>query len=124
MAWKFDSDKAVYLQVADRLRKWVINGRYGPGEQIPTVRQLAFDAAVNPNTIQHAFSELEREGLIESRGTLGRFVTEDSARIAEAGRKEARELVCAFVDEIIELSISEEEANKLIKEAFDERFRM
>lgn len=124
MAWKFDSDKAVYLQVADRLRKWVINGRYGPGEQIPTVRQLALDAAVNPNTIQHAFSELEREGLIESRGTLGRFVTEDSARIAEAGRKEARELVLAFVDEIIELSISEEEANKLIKEAFDERFRM
>jgi DNA-binding transcriptional regulator YhcF (GntR family) len=124
MAWKFDSDKAVYLQVADRLRKWVINGRYGPGEQIPTVRQLALDAAVNPNTIQHAFSELEREGLIESRGTLGRFVTEDSARIAEAGRKEARELVGAFVDEIIELSISEEEANKLIKEAFDERFRM
>ena len=124
MAWKFDSDKAVYLQVADRLRKWVINGRYGPGKQIPTVRQLALDAAVNPNTIQHAFSELEREGLIESRGTLGRFVTEDSARIAEAGRKEARELVFAFVDEIIELSISEEEANKLIKEAFDERFRM
>jgi DNA-binding transcriptional regulator YhcF (GntR family) len=124
MAWKFDSDKAVYLQVADRLRKWVINGRYGPGEQIPTVRQLALDAAVNPNTIQHAFSELEREGLIESRGTLGRFVTENSARIAEAGRKEARELVFAFVDEIIELSISEEEANKLIKEAFDERFRM
>ena len=124
MAWKFDSDKAVYLQVADRLRKWVINGRYGPGEQIPTVRQLALDAAVNPNTIQHAFSELEREGLIESRGTLGRFVTEDSARITEAGRKEARELVFAFVDEIIELSISAEEANKLIKEAFDERFRM
>lgn len=124
MAWKFDSDKAVYLQVADRLRKWVITGRYGPGEQIPTVRQLALDAAVNPNTIQHAFSELESEGLIESRGTLGRFVTENSARIVEAGRKEARALVDAFVDEIIELSISEEEANKLIKEAFDERFRM
>ena len=121
MAWKFESDRAVYLQVADRLRKWVITGKYGPGEQIPSVRQIAIDAAVNPNTVQHAFSELEVEGLIESRGTLGRFVTEDQKKITEAGRREARTLVNSFVDEILELSISREDFEKLLKEAFDER---
>ena len=121
MAWKFESDRAVYLQVADRLRKWVITGKYGPGEQIPSVRQIAIDAAVNPNTVQHAFSELEGEGLIESRGTLGRFVTEDQEKITEAGRREARTLVNSFVDEILELSISREDFEKLLKEAFDER---
>ena len=124
MAWKFDSEKAVYLQVAEILRRWVISGKYGPGQQIPSVRQIALDAAVNPNTIQHAFSELESEGLIESRGTLGRFVTEDPKKIADAGRKEAVALVDRFAEEIFELSISRDEAYKLIKEAFDERFGM
>lgn len=121
MAWRFDPDRSVYLQVAEQLRKWVIIGKYGPGEQIPSVRQLALDAAVNPNTIQHAFSQLESEGIIESKGTLGRFVTEDPLKIAEAGKKEAKALVSSFVDGMISLSISEDDTYQLIKEAFDER---
>ena len=122
MAWSFDSDKAVYLQVAERVRKWVITGKYRPGEQIPPVRQIALDAAVNPNTVQHAFAQLESEGLIESHGTLGRFVTENPEKILEAKREEAKKLISVFVDGALELSISEEEIYKLVKEAFDERF--
>ncbi|MBQ8302325.1 MAG: GntR family transcriptional regulator [Clostridia bacterium] len=121
MAWSFDSGRAVYIQVAERLRRGVITGVYGPGEQIPSVRQLAFDAAVNPNTVQHAFSELESEGLIESRGTLGRFVTEDPEKIAVARKLEAKKLVGDFVSGALDLSLSEEETLQLIKEAFDER---
>lgn len=121
MAWSFDSGRAVYIQVAERLRRAVITGTYGPGEQIPSVRQLAFDAAVNPNTVQHAFSELESEGLIESRGTLGRFVTEDPEKIAVARNLEAKRLACNFVSGALDLSLSEEETIQLIKEAFDER---
>ena len=122
MAWRFNNDRAIYLQVADQIRKWVITGKYGPGEQIPTVRQLALEAAVNPNTIQHAFSELEREGLIESYGTLGRFVTEDTDKIYEAGRVAAVSLVKNFVKGLCELSLSKNEAFQLLKEAFDEHF--
>ena len=122
MAWRFNNDRAIYLQVADQIRKGVITGKYGPGEQIPTVRQLALEAAVNPNTIQHAFSELEREGLIESYGTLGRFVTEDTDKIYEAGRVAAVSLVKNFVKGICELSLSKNEAFQLLKEAFDEHF--
>ena len=78
MAWKFSSDKPVYLQISDKIVKKVLSGEYPVGEQIPTVRQIALEAAVNPNTVQHAFSELENEGLIISKGTMGRFVTEDA----------------------------------------------
>ena len=83
LAWKFTSDKPVYLQIADRLTKSVLSGEYKPGEQIPSVRQLALEAAVNPNTIQHAFTELENNGLIISKNTIGRFVTDDEALIEE-----------------------------------------
>ena len=63
MAWKFTGDRAVYLQIAERVKKAVLSGVYPPGEQIPSVRQLALEAAVNPNTVQHAFTELENQGI-------------------------------------------------------------
>ena len=77
MAWTFNQKEAVYLQIADRLRRDVLSGRYPPDGQIPTVRQLAFEAAVNPNPVQKALLLLEEEGLLYAKGTLGRFVTSD-----------------------------------------------
>ena len=71
MAWHFTSDKPVYIQIAERITKSVLSGEYKPGEQIPTVRQLALIAAVNPNTVQRAFTELENDGIIISKGTVG-----------------------------------------------------
>ena len=77
MAWSFSEGKAVYLQIAERITTLILSGKYLPTEQLPSVRQLALEAAVNPNTVQHAFCELEDEGIIVSKGTQGRFVTED-----------------------------------------------
>ena len=77
MAWTFNQKEAVYLQIADRLRRDVLSGRYPPDGQIPTVRQLAFEAAVSPNTVQKALLLLEEEGLLYAKGTQGRFVTSD-----------------------------------------------
>ena len=64
MAWSFTADKPVYLQIAKRITGLVLSGEYKSGEQIPSVRQLALEAAVNPNTVQHAFTYLEDEGII------------------------------------------------------------
>lgn len=117
MAWSFSSDKPVYLQIADRIMKSVLSGEYLSGQQIPTVRQLALEAAVNPNTVQHAFAELEHEGIIISKGTLGRFVTED-AQVVEACRKKmAQKLVENFLGNMDQLSISPEQAITMIEEA-------
>ena len=78
MAWKFDSDTPVSYQVANKLRLDILNGVYPAGSQFPSVRVLACEASINPNTMQKALSLLEAEGLLESRGTIGRFVTQDT----------------------------------------------
>lgn len=117
MAWSFSSDRPVYLQIAERIIRSVLSGEYNSGEQIPSVRQLALEAAVNPNTVQHAFNELENEGVIISKGTLGRFVTEDNEIIEECRKNEARKAVEQFAENMKRLSITEKQAIIMVKEA-------
>ena len=89
MAWQFHGQSPVYHQIIRHIRADVLSGRYPPNSQIPPVRQLAVEAGVNPNTMQRALSALESEGLLISRGTVGRFVTSDSATLART-RQAAR----------------------------------
>ena len=117
MAWSFTSDRPVYLQIADRIIKSVLSGEYQAGAQIPTVRQLALEAAVNPNTVQHAFAELENEGIIISKGTIGRYVTEDTQVVDICRKKMAEQLVKDFIENIERLSITTEQAIAMIEEA-------
>ena len=77
MSWQFNRTEAVFLQIEKRLKREILVGKYPPDSQFPSVRQLAAEAAVNPNTMQKALSLLEDEGLLYSKGTLGRFVTND-----------------------------------------------
>ena len=67
MAWKLDSDRPIYAQILEIIQMQIISGKYQPGDKIPSVRELAADAGVNPNTMQKALSELERSGLILTR---------------------------------------------------------
>lgn len=116
MAWSFNQHAPVYIQIAERLRTDIINGTYSPGEQIPPVRQLAITAAVNPNTMQRAFSELETEGLLCAKGTQGRYVTEDIAILSSARRTAARQLVSDFIKQAESISMSKAELIKMIEE--------
>ena len=120
MAWSFSPNRPVYLQLAERIQKSIISGQYAPGTQIPSVRQIATEATVNPNTVQHALTELEGNGIIETRGTLGRFVTEDLSIIEACKEKEAKELVDEFLKNADQMSIPRERIITMIKEAFDE----
>lgn len=90
MAWQFRGHSPVYRQIVRHIRADILNGCYQPDEQIPPVRQLAMEAGVNPNTMQRALSALEDEGLLVSRGTVGRFVTSDEAAL-ERARQTARQ---------------------------------
>lgn len=116
MAWIFTSDRAVYLQIAERVTSFILAEEYVPGEQLPTVRQLALEAAVNPNTVQRAFSELENEGIIVSRGTMGRFVTEDAEVIRTCRNKQAKQLALNYVHSMRQLSLTKEQAIAMIEE--------
>ena len=116
MAWSFSPGMPVYIQIADNLTHLIISGKYPPGSQIPTVRQLAVETAVNPNTVQHAFAELEKRGIIETRGTLGRFVTEDKSLVEQSRHEHAKHIVKTFMKNIRQIGCTEEEIIDLIKE--------
>ena len=63
MSWTFDNNKPIYLQIMDKIKLQIVSHKLEPNQQLPTVRELASEAGVNPNTIQRALSDLEREGL-------------------------------------------------------------
>ncbi|MBR5272107.1 MAG: GntR family transcriptional regulator [Clostridia bacterium] len=116
MAWSFDKHTPVYIQIAERIRGGIISGEYPPESQIPSVRQLAFMAAVNPNTVQRALTELEDEGIIYSKGTSGRFVTDDAGLIDAARHKVAKSIVSDFVEQAKCLGITKEEIIRMVEE--------
>ena len=116
MAWKFNGNSPVFMQIAERLRAEIFNGRYLPDDQIPSVRQLAFEASVNPNTVQHALSFLETEGLIVSKGTVGRFVTSDQGILERSKEIFRREAVREVLETATSLGITKQELIEIIKE--------
>lgn len=92
MDWTFTADRPVYQQIMEAVCGSVLKGELKPGQRVPSVRELAAAAKVNPNTMQRALTELEREGLLVGGGTSGRTVTTDEAILA-AMRKDALEEV-------------------------------
>lgn len=100
MAWTLDSDRPIFLQIIERIQADIISGRYQPGDKLPSVRDLAGEAAVNPNTMQKAFTELERTGLVYSKRTNGRFITEDTNMIDELKSSLAKEKIHEFLEQM------------------------
>ena len=87
MKWQFSNDAPIYSQLIAQIKVGIVSGAFPPGERLPSVRDLATEAGVNPNTMQRALTELERDGLVYSQRTTGRFVTEDQAMIASGKEK-------------------------------------
>ena len=99
MGWQFNQTEPVFRQIAQVLRARVVSGELAPGAPAPTVRRLAEEAAVNPNTVQRALTLLEEEGLLHAEGTVGRYVTRDEAVLAEAKDRLQRQVAERFVRE-------------------------
>ena len=116
MDWSFHERGPVFVQICDLLRIEILCGRYPPGAQFPTVRRLASEAAVNPNTMQRALSALEEEGLLQANGTQGRFVTEDLEVLASAKDALQRKTVEAFLAGAAKLGIFPADIIRIIEE--------
>lgn len=114
MTWQFNSFEPVFIQLSRKIRAEIILGVYGKGEQIPSVRQLAADASVNPNTVQRALLLLEDEGLLCARGTAGRFITEDEALISRIREEMRADAVRALLKDTRELGITKSELLRYI----------
>ncbi len=120
MDWTFNNDMPIYSQLVDKIKLSIVSGQLPPGEKMSTVRELAAEAKVNPNTMQRAFQELEREGLVFSQRSSGRFVTEDMEAIMKAKRDMAQTYIRSFVESMEKLGFTQEEIIKLIKDGKEE----
>ncbi len=121
MAWDLDNDRPIYAQLIERIQMQIVSGQYEPGERLPSVRELAAVAAVNPNTMQKAFAELERNGLVITQRTNGRTVTADAERIQKLRNELAQERVNAFLVEMKELGFDADEALELLRKSEREK---
>lgn len=116
MAWNMDSDRPIYIQLVERIQMQIVSGRYPCGTKLPSVRELAAAAAVNPNTMQKAFAELERSGLIVTQRTNGRTVTEDGALVDGIRRNMALLQIKDFRGKMKELGFSKEQIYELLEQ--------
>ena len=120
MPWGLDNDRPIYLQLMERIQQDIVSGIYKPGDRLPSVRDLAVEAAVNPNTMQKALSELERSGLVYSQRTSGRFITEDTQLLDEMKTSLASEHILQFLEKMKQLGFQKEETAALIQKALKE----
>ena len=116
MSWNLSKERPIYIQLVEQIKLQILSGHYRPGERFPSVRELATEAAVNPNTMQKALAELERMGLVYSQRTSGRFVTDDEGRIQEMKRETARETIQTFLQQMKNMGFEKEEIIDLIRE--------
>ena len=117
MQWKFDGSAPIYSQLVEQIKLGIVSGEWIPGQRVPAVRELAVDAGVNPNTMQRALQELERQGLMFSQRTSGRFVTEDTEMIEDAKRTLANRHITAFIRQMQALGYTRQEIVALLEES-------
>lgn len=114
MNWSITGDRPVYLQLIEQMERAIVAGEYGAGARLPGVRELAAEAAVNPNTMQRALQELEARGLVNTQRTAGRTVTEDAARIAQLRGQLALRQAAAFLSAMRALGYEKPETLALL----------
>ena len=116
MPWNLNSDRPIFIQIIEKIQMDIISGLYRPGDKLPSVRELAQEASVNPNTMQKALSDLERTGLVYSQRTSGRFITEDMTMIEKLKSELAKEMVTQFLENMLKLGFQKEDAISLLTE--------
>jgi len=121
MGWNFEPGRPVWTQICDRVRSDIVQGAYKPFQKLPGVRDLAFEAAVNPNTMQRALAELEGEGLIVTRGTSGRFVSGDTELLKTVRDGLLRSAAEEYYEKCAAFGATGEEAEQILKGVVSEK---
>ena len=109
MKWDFKNGEPIYQQIIRILRTQIASGVYPPGSRVPAVRELALEAGVNPNTMQRALTELERDSLLETVRTTGKFVTQDQERIGNLRRELAEDSIRALIRNLRSLGLTNDQ---------------
>ena len=119
MIWTFKDDRPIYSQLVDLIKIGIVSSEWQPGSKLPSVRDLAEEAGVNPNTMQRALSDLERDGLVYSKRTSGRYNTEDNDMIDSVRKTIAEENINSFLDSMKKLGFTPEETLEVFKKAVE-----
>lgn len=120
MGWDLKSDRPIYSQLVEYIQLRIVSGAYPAGSKLPSVRDMATEASVNPNTMQRALSQLESDGLLFSQRTSGRFVTEDVEKIMQAKNALAMELIHEFIERMGNLGYDEKQTIAFIQNMAEE----
>ena len=120
MAWSLQSDRPIYAQLVGLLQRMIVTGIYPAGSRLPSVRELAAEAAVNPNTMQRALVKLEEDGLIFTQRTSGRFVTEEQEKIMETKKEMAEQLISQFMEDMSRLGYTKEQTVTMMNRTEEE----
>ncbi|MEG0295151.1 MAG: GntR family transcriptional regulator [Clostridium sp.] len=116
MSWEFKGDRPIYLQLIEQIELRIISGLYKSGDKLPSVRDMASEASVNPNTMQKALTELERTGLVYSQRTSGRFITDDISKIKAAQKDIARDKSQNFLETMKKIGFNKQDTIKILEE--------
>ena len=116
MDWNFRNDQPIYSQIIEQIKLAIVSGVFKPGERLVSVRDMAMEAGVNPNTMQRALTELERDGLAQSMGTTGRMVTRNQEIVDQLREKAAKAVVERYLDSMKKLGYTAAEAAKVLED--------
>jgi DNA-binding transcriptional regulator YhcF (GntR family) len=120
MSWELKPDRPIYAQLIEQMELKICSGVYPIGSKLPSVRDLAQEASVNPNTMQRALTRLEEDGLLFTNRTSGKFVTEDVTMIQQAKNKLAQEQVQEFLKKMTDLGLDDQEILSILKAITEE----
>lgn len=120
MTWEFKADRPIYAQLIEQIEMRIVSGLYRPGEKLLSVRDLAAQASVNPNTMQKALAELEQNGLVYTQRTSGRYITEDENMIKKVRDNLALEQINEFLQKMQKLGFSTQDTIDLMTKAVKE----
>ena len=117
MSWTFKSDQPIYSQIVERIEIRIVKGEYPPGSKLPSVRELALEAGVNPNTVQRAYADLEQNGFVRTERTSGKYVTDDAEMLIALRKSLSSKYIEEFFVRMTELGYSEKEIIEAVRAA-------
>lgn len=113
---EYNSSLPIYLQAANSIKRDIVTGKLSPGEKLPSVRDLAVEYTINPNTVSRVYKELEQEGVCFTRRGMGTFVTENTGKVQQLKEEMAGALIREFLEGMEQLGFSRAEAIRILEE--------
>jgi len=120
MPWEFKSNRPIYTQLVEQIKLKVLSGAYPLGSRLPSVRDMAQEAAVNPNTMQRALAKLEEDGLVITHRTSGRSITEDAGMVELAKNKLAKDQILEFFKKMRLMGFEQKDILTIITDMVEE----